>query len=398
MVVVVLVVALVVYALVRPVPRLAVTAASGLVLQIPGAAPKLAWPAQGQAAAAVQGIGSFASFGSTNPTPMASLTKLMTALVVVANHRLAPPGPGVSDGPTVSFNSLDVTIWAQEHAVGDSVVQVAAGEVLTERQMLEALLIPSADNIADKLAVWDAGTQAAFVGKMNTVAAQLGLAATHYADASGLDPKSVSTPQDEIKVAEALMANPALASIVGTAAVQLPVAGLVKTFTPFLGQNGIVGVKTGLTDQAGGCAVLAARRRVGPRTFTVYAAVMGQQAIPAYADLAKAANAAAALLDSVESSLKESTVIPAGRIVGQVSSAWGAHAPAATTAPIQLAGWPGLTVSSVFDQQRLGASVSRKQRVGILRLTLDSQRAQAAVESTAPVSGPSWLWRIEHPF
>ncbi len=71
---------------------------------------------------------------------------------------------------------------------------VQPGEELTERQLLNGLLVHSANNFADVLAQWDAGTMPAFVAKMNAAAAALGMAHTHYADASGLDPGRRAPP------------------------------------------------------------------------------------------------------------------------------------------------------------------------------------------------------------
>lgn len=385
------------YALVRPVPPVSFRPALGITVRIPGPSVSLAWPAEGQAAAEVQGVGGFGQAGSRSAAPIASLTKMMTALVIVADHPLAPVGPGVSDGPIFTFGPIDVLVWAHERAMDDSVLRVAVGEKLTERQMLEALLVPSADNIADQLARWDAGTVAAFVMKMNATATRWGLNSTHYADASGLDPRSVGTPKDEIRVAEALMADPVLAAIVGSSSVTLPVAGVVRTFTPFLGENGVEGVKTGLTDQAGGCAVLAARRQVGARSFTVFVAVMGQRALLPDASLFKAGNVAKALLVSVESSLQETTVVASGEVVGQLVSAWGSHASVLASRSIGLVGWPGLAVSVAYHPMPTGQSATVRQPLGTVELTLGAQQGQTPMATAATLPGPSWLWRVRHP-
>ena len=78
---------------------------------------------------------------------------------------------------------------------GDSLVPVAAGETLTEGQALEALLLPSADNMGWILARWDAGSRAAFAALMNTAARRLGMTGTRYTDPSGLDrPPSAPRP------------------------------------------------------------------------------------------------------------------------------------------------------------------------------------------------------------
>ena len=106
----------------------------------------------------------------------------------------------------------------------ESNIPIQLGEKLTERQMLEALLNQSANDIAYSLALWDAGSLPAFVAKMNALAASLGATHTHYVDASGYDPQSVSTAADTLRIAAAGMSIPAFAEVVGLSTVT-PAAG-----------------------------------------------------------------------------------------------------------------------------------------------------------------------------
>ncbi len=143
--------------------------------------------------------------------------------------------------------------------------------------MLGGLLVHSADNYADLLARWDAGSIPAFVAKMNADASRLGMDHSHFADASGVDPGSESTASDLLKVAAPDMANAAFASMVKMSSVTLPVAGTISTYTPLLGLEGIIGVKSGFTTAAGGCDVLAVVRTVHGEPVLLLAAVTGQQ-------------------------------------------------------------------------------------------------------------------------
>ena len=153
------------------------------------------------------------------------------------------------------------------------------GEVLTELQLLEGMLVHSANDFADALATWDAGTLPAFVAKMNQAAAQLGMTHTTFADASGYSAGSQSTASDILIVAAKDMEDPTLASIVRMPSVTLPVAGTVATYTPLLGFLGTVGVKSGFTSQAGGCDVLAVARVVHGQKVLILAAVTGQTGV-----------------------------------------------------------------------------------------------------------------------
>jgi serine-type D-Ala-D-Ala carboxypeptidase (penicillin-binding protein 5/6) len=134
----------------------------------------------------------------------------------------------------------------------------AAGETITERQALEALLLPSADNMAWILARWDAGSQAAFAARMNAAARSLAMTGTSYTDPSGLDPCTTSTAADQVRLGIAAMQVPALAAITAESTAVVPVAGVVRNTNALLGQDGIVGLKTGSTQAAGGCLLVAA--------------------------------------------------------------------------------------------------------------------------------------------
>jgi serine-type D-Ala-D-Ala carboxypeptidase (penicillin-binding protein 5/6) len=155
---------------------------------------------------------------------------------------------------------------------------VAAGERISERHALEALLLPSADNMAWILARWDAGSQARFVARMNTTARALGMTATRYTDPSGLAASTVSSAADQVVLGTAAMHQPALAAIAAMRSADIPVAGLVRNLNILLGQDGIAGLKTGSDSAAGGCVLLASWRDVrGARSrVLIVAAVLGQ--------------------------------------------------------------------------------------------------------------------------
>jgi serine-type D-Ala-D-Ala carboxypeptidase (penicillin-binding protein 5/6) len=221
-----------------------------------GHAPAFSWPATGQAAVAVADVGPVGSSPGEVRVPIASLTKMMTAIVVLRDHPLIP---GRAE-PLITFGSDDVSEWRKERRAGDSVAEVRAGETLTEYQALEALLVPSADNVAERLARWDSGTISRFVAKTNAQARALKLTSTRYADPSGLDPASSSTAIDQARVAAQLMQNAAARSIVRRTRINLPVVGVLPNRNPALSVDGIVGVKGGFTSRAHNCLVTAAFR------------------------------------------------------------------------------------------------------------------------------------------
>jgi D-alanyl-D-alanine carboxypeptidase (penicillin-binding protein 5/6) len=243
---------------------------------VPGPPPAFAWPRVGQAAVAVLGVGLVGSSPQERPVPIASLTKIMTALVILHDHPLALG----QSGPVIPITASDVAEYESDVAAGDNTVRVVVGETLTEYELLEALLIPSGDNIAELLATWDAGSVANFVAKMNATADVLGLASTHYADPSGVSPSSVSTASDQAMVTAKLMESAVVRSIVRRTRLAFPVAGNIPSYNPALGIDGIIGVKSGWTSEAKSCLVTAAFRSVRRRGVLVISVALGQPGGP----------------------------------------------------------------------------------------------------------------------
>jgi serine-type D-Ala-D-Ala carboxypeptidase (penicillin-binding protein 5/6) len=232
----------------------------------------VSWPAEGVSAAFVGGRGVTESPGATRQVPIASVAKLMTAYVILQDHPLSASG----SGPDITVDPSEAAEYPSQAAAGDSLVTVAAGETITERQALEALLLPSADNMAWILARWDAGGQAAFAARMNAAARSLGMTATSYTDPAGLNPSTVSTAADQVRLGIAALRVPALAAITAESSAVVPVAGVVRNTNTLLGQDGIVGLKTGSTQAAGGCLLVAAWQEVSGRDTLIVAATFGQ--------------------------------------------------------------------------------------------------------------------------
>ena len=269
--------------LLRPVPSMALTVSVTTARVLPGAAPRPDWPGRAQAAAGLPGTGLLGAHGGSQPVPIASLAKIMTGYVVLSDHPLRAGG----SGPVITVTAADVAAYASDQRQGQSVVKVAAGETLTERQALEAMLIPSGNNVASLLARWDAGWQEAFVAKMNARARSLGLRSTRYADASGADPATVSTASDQFRLTLRALQIPAFRQIVAMPQVTLPVAGVAYNVNAGLGHDGIVGVKTGSTSQAGGCLAFAAIRTVAGGQVTIIGVILGVPGNPRPAERAR---------------------------------------------------------------------------------------------------------------
>jgi D-alanyl-D-alanine carboxypeptidase (penicillin-binding protein 5/6) len=220
------------------------------------------WPANGQAAY-VLGDDPARTSPDQQPVPIASLAKVMTAYLVL---QAAPLSGG---GFRLTVRPRDVADTRARAARDESLVAVAVGETLTERQALAALLLPSANNVAIMLARKVAGSVAAFVRRMNRTAQALGMHDTRYTDPSGYDQGTQSTAADQVVLAQVAMRNHTFASLVAKRSYRLPVAGTVHNTDRLLGQHGFVGIKTGSDDAAGGCFMFRTHRPAGDLTGVI---------------------------------------------------------------------------------------------------------------------------------
>jgi D-alanyl-D-alanine carboxypeptidase (penicillin-binding protein 5/6) len=250
------------------------------------------WPMQGQAAF-VLGSGRPSASPHERPAPIASLAKVMTAYLTLKRYPLS----GAQAGFVMTVTAADAHAETNDVSEGQSGVVVQVGEQLTERQLLEALLIPSGNNIAQMLADHVAGSGSGFVTEMNTEARALGMTHTIYTDPSGFDPGTVSTAADQLRVFRQAMRSPVFRQIVSMASVTLPVAGTLRNFNPLVA-DGYAG-KTGSDSAAVGCLAFFTQVTVGGRRQTAVGVVMGQgQGSNTVEILAAAAQAAQQLVAS----------------------------------------------------------------------------------------------------
>ncbi|HXP98597.1 MAG TPA: hypothetical protein VN845_00865 [Solirubrobacteraceae bacterium] len=360
-------------------------------VRLPGSPPTLSWPREGEAAVEVQGVGSFGRAGPSTPVPIASVAKVMTAYLTLLSHPLAAGAGGFA----MTVTRAEAAEQEQRVDLGESTVAVRAGERIDERQALQALLLPSANNIAAMLAVHDAGDIAVFVTRMNATARELGMDSTTYTDPSGFEASTVSTAADQLKLAAVAMREPAFAEIVDEPSAELPVAGLVTNYNALVGEDGYVGVKTGSDRAAGGCLVFAKRVRVGGRTATVLGVVLGQhEGAPINAALASARQ----LGDSVAAALRVRVVVPAGSAVLSARSTGGQATTAVTRASLREIGWSGLTLP--VQVRRIGAAsrathVRAGQPLASVSVYGADTQTTAAV-AAGPLGEPSLGWRLEH--
>jgi D-alanyl-D-alanine carboxypeptidase (penicillin-binding protein 5/6) len=329
--------------------------------------------------------------GAQRPAPIASAAKLITALSVL---RVRPLHVG-QPGPIITLSRTDVDLYKRYAAEDGSVVPVRGGERISEFQMLEAMLLPSADNIADSLARWAFGSIRAYSDFANHYVPRLRLAHTRVGrDASGFAPTTTSTASDLVRLGEIVMTNPVLAGIVDQrAASGIPLAGTVTNINFLLGRAGIVGIKTGNTTQAGGVFIAAAALTVNARPTTIVTAVMGAPTLGA------ALRRSLPLIRSAEANLGPVLVVPADTVVGRYRPPWATTIEARTSHNLVVDIWHGSTIAITVTLRPVQATAHVGQAVGRLRITSTRRDAQPAVTLTlrTALRQPSLWWRLLHP-
>jgi D-alanyl-D-alanine carboxypeptidase (penicillin-binding protein 5/6) len=335
----------------------------------------------------MEGVGSLGQAGSTQPVPIASITKVMTAYIVLQDH---PLEPGATGG-AIPVTADTLAAYQTGLATQQSVVKVAAGESLTEIEALEGLLIPSGNDLATLLAEWDAGTTAAFIAKMNSTAQSLGLTSTHFTDVSGLDSGSTSTATDLIRLGEAAMGEPSFSQIVSMGEVTLPVAGLLINFDYALGHDGIIGIKTGTDAAAGGCFLFEAQRTIDSKKVTIVGAVLGQRTS---SPITAVLDSAEALASAAFNAMTTVPVVAPDQVDGRIVAPWGANVAVKVPHSPIVVGWPGLSMPARLRVGRLPSVVTRGTPLGDLDVDLDGRHIDVALRAAGRLSGPSAFWRL----
>lgn len=196
---------------------------------------------------------------TNQPTSIASLTKLMTALTILQDH---------SPNEIVTIPSGLPVLTSDDQKLG-----VVAGEQFKLSELMKALLIYSANDVANSLAIWDAGSIEAFSGKMNSNAQKWGLNNSHFVNPNGLDQANhYSSAADILVIANVLLHNQDFKKIVNTQSTTITnTAGksyLLTTTNKDLSLPYVYGIKTGFTELAGQCLVLLSQKN-GHEIITV---------------------------------------------------------------------------------------------------------------------------------
>ncbi|MFG2554047.1 D-alanyl-D-alanine carboxypeptidase [Streptomyces sp. NPDC048581] len=340
-----------------PTPTLALTAEESYTFD--GSKASLPWPGEGQGWMDVNGIGTMGDFGKQTPVAIGSVAKAMTAYVVLKDHVLKSG----EDGEKIEVDALAEKEGGYDQDGESTLNTVKEGDTITLHDAIAAIMIPSANNIARLLARWDAGTEKAFIAKMNATAKDLGMTNTTYTDASGLKETTVSTAEDQVKLGNELVKMPALMEITSMGQWIDPSGQKWYNYNYLVPYNGAIGIKTGTTSAAGGNLLFAARKEVGGETVTLVGAILGQHKAPIIQtvnDVSKVAMLAA------QDELTSAKILKKGDVVGYVDDGLGGSTPVVLTKDVTAVGWAGFKVKLSFDADDVPHTAKAGAKVGTL--------------------------------
>lgn len=344
---------------VRPLPTPSLTLTAEDSYTFDGDRVSLPWPSEGQGWMDVNGIGTMGDFGKQTPVAIGSVAKAMTAYVVLKDH----PLKSGAEGEKITVDALAEKEGGY-NADGESTLNtVKEGDVLTEKQAISAIMIPSANNIARLLARWDAGSEKAFIEKMNDTAEELGMKNTTYTDASGLKETTVSTAEDQVKLGNELVKIQALMDITKLPTWKDPSGQEWSNYNRLVPYNGAIGIKTGTTTKAGGNLLFAATKEVGGETVTVVGAILGQHTAPII-DTVNAVSKTAML--AARDELTSAKILKKGDVVGYVDDGLGGKTPVVLTKDVAAVGWASLKVELSFAADDVPHTAKAGTKVGTL--------------------------------
>lgn len=371
--------------LLAPVPTVAAEVAAAAEQAQPAAAPQL----PGFGVAGITAVGETATLAAVDDGaahPIASITKTITALVVLQ----AKPMDADGDGETITLTAQDEAFADWQTANGGSAEPATAGVVMTQRDVLELMLLPSANNYAQTLATWAFGSEDAYVEAARAWLAAQGLTGTTINDASGYDDGNVSTVTDLLAIGQLVLADPVLSAIVASPTAEVPDIGTIENSNTLLGTDGVDGIKTGTAPLAGACLLFSADVAVGSQTVTLVGVVLGGDT---HADVRAAADA---LIRTVTDGYREVTVVSAGTSFAEYDQVWGDGAAAVAAEDASLLVWSDTPITTAVDAGAVSLADAGTE-VGSVTVTAGTRTVTVPLVLDATIDDPGVWWRLTNP-
>jgi D-alanyl-D-alanine carboxypeptidase (penicillin-binding protein 5/6) len=384
------------YALTAPIGTATLDATAPDV-DIPAAA-QILLPVEGAYAVSISGAdeylgesasGIWASGGGAGPKPIASISKLITALVVLEAKPLADT---TDPGPTITFDRADHALYDKYYVPGATIAAMPTGSSMSQRQALEAMLIVSACNYAEAVSTWAFGSQGAFLQATRNWLAANGLTSTTIVEPTGIDARNVSTPSDLLALARIARAHPVISQIVGMTTLKVPNIPPALNTNTLLGVEGITGLKTGTLEGSGSNLLFSATMDVGTETpLDVIGVILGSYSRDSVNLDVRG------LLGSIREGFHTVTLGVEGDAIGTYSTPWGESADILLGETVSVLTWSDAAVTSTFTATPLSTG-SDRDVVGEVTWSVGSETLTAPLVLDGTIEPPDAWWRLTHPF
>jgi len=365
---------------------------------VPASGPAaVALPAEGSAAIVVAGADPYfaaagdaavLASGTNDPRPIASITKLITALVILEAYPLADAN---DPGPTIVFGKADHDLYDEYYVLGATIAPMPTGSSMSLRDALATMLVPSASNYADAVSTWAFGSQSGFLRATRDWLAARGLSGTEIVEPTGISARNVSTPSDLLAIGQIAAAQPTIAAIAATPQLSLPGPGVMVTTNALLGSEGITGLKTGNLGPGSYNMLYSATLDVGAaEPLTVVGVVLGGGSRQAVNESILAS------LGSIRAGFHDVPLAEAGDRVGSLLTAWGAEADVVVSERASIFTWSDTPIT-VETQTDALTTYDDGQKVGSVTWSAGPNTADAGLEIEGEIPLPDAWWRLTHP-
>ncbi|WP_169078399.1 D-alanyl-D-alanine carboxypeptidase family protein [Microcella alkalica] len=318
--------------------------------------------------------------------PIASITKVVTALVVLEQ---APLAAGES-GPTITLDTAAGRLDEEYRARNGSVAPAEAGLQLTQRQLIDLMLVWSANNYADTLAIWAFGSTENYLAAAAEYLDRHGIENLQVADATGFSPDSAGTPRALLELARLAAAHPVVAESAAQEVIDVPGVGRFENRNLALGRDGVTGLKTGTTEEAGACLLFSGRAQIDGETVDVVGVVLDAEV------QSQAAADARALLTSVVDDYRLVTVAEPGEPVARWRAPWGDEVELRTAEGASELVWGDATSQSFVPTPELRAGFPAPDAPA-MAVQLGDEQLEVPLQWSGAIEGPDLAWRLLRP-
>lgn len=320
--------------------------------------------------------------------PLGSISKLITILLCMEKN----PLEAGADGATYTWTAEDAARTEQYLAVDGVAYRIPVGTELTQREMLEFIFLPSANDYAHAYALWTFGSNEAFLEALEAFKQKHGLSSVNFVEPTGMDAENRANAADLVRVARLALANPTIREFNGMQTADMPWGvGTIENSNPLLGvMPGVIGTKTGTLDAVGYNFIVSQQADALGREVVNIAVTLARPSKPARADSGRQMlEAMATLPQSVE-------IVADGEPVGTVTTADGSEIPLVADGAASAVLVPGEEATRTAELLPLDPGDAGRT-AGVIRVDTPAGPQEIPVVTGAAVPEPDFWWRLTHP-